>query len=230
MEKVESSAIVILPGLDGTGELLKPLVDGLSLHRLVQLIAYPTDQQLGYDQLVTFVAKRAPKGNFFILGESFSGPIAIEFAATNPHVVGLILASSFARHPLPKLLLPFVRILDMRWIPSSIVVSMLLGSTGTDELKSHLIRVLRKLPPMVIRARASEVLRVDKRSRLREITCPVLCLHGRYDRLVRRKYVDEIALAQPGCRVSWFDASHMLLETHPDEASKAINEFCELVN
>jgi pimeloyl-ACP methyl ester carboxylesterase len=124
-----------------------------------------------------------------ILGESFSGPIAIEVAATNRRVVGLILASSFARHPLPQLFVPFTRVLDMKWIPNSIVVSALLGRTGTDELKSHLMRVLMELPPKVIRARAAEVLRVDKRRRLREVKCPILQLHGRYDRLVSRKYV-----------------------------------------
>jgi hypothetical protein len=52
-------------------------------------------------------------------------------------------------------------------------------------------------------------------------------LHGRFDRLVGKKCVEEITSAQPGCQVRWFDASHMLLETHADEAAKAINEFCE---
>jgi pimeloyl-ACP methyl ester carboxylesterase len=70
------------------------------------------------------------------------------------------------------------------------------------------------------------VLRVDKRNRLREITCPVLCLHGRFDYLVNRRQVDEIATAQPRCQMHWLDSLHMLLATHPEAAVKAINQFC----
>jgi hypothetical protein len=32
---------------------------------------------------------------------------------------------------------------------------------------------------------------------------------------------------QPRARVQWFDAGHMLLETHTDAAAEAINQFCD---
>jgi hypothetical protein len=44
--------------------------------------------------------------------------------------------------------------------------------------------------------------------------------------LVRKKYVDEILSIKPECQVQWFQAPHMLLETHPDAAADAINQFC----
>jgi pimeloyl-[acyl-carrier protein] methyl ester esterase len=168
----------------------------------------------------------APKERFVLVGESFSGPIAIELAASLPSVVGLVLASSFARHPMPSLLAPLARIIDLAWIPNSITVAALLGSTPAPELKAHLIQVLARLPRDLIRVRAFEVLRVDKRNRLREVRCPMLCLHGRLDRLVSKKYVDETLSAKPECQVRWFEAPHMLLETHPDAAADAINQFC----
>lgn len=95
------TAIILLPGMDGTGELLKPLAERLAAHRPTWIIRYPVDRRLDYNQLTDFVGERLPTGRFVILGESFSGAIAIETAATNPCVAGLILASSFARHPLP---------------------------------------------------------------------------------------------------------------------------------
>ncbi len=213
--------------MDGTGELLTSLVSRLSGRRLVQVIAYPADKPLSYDDLVAFVLERAPKERFVILGESFSGPIAIEIAAMERRVVGLILASSFARHPLPIQFAPFAQLFDMKWVPTSVVVAALLGSTGMPELKARLTRVLARVPREIIRARLAEVLRVDKLKRLREITCPMLCLHGRFDRLVTKKSLDEIRSAQPGCKVHWLDASHMLLETHADAAAEAINQFCD---
>src|SRR6266446_9528996 len=219
-------SVLLLPGMDGTGELLTALVDQLSLLRFAQIISFPANRSLGYDDLIAFVAERTPKGRFAILGESFSGPIAIEIAATESRVAGLILASSFAWHPIPSLFVPLVQMLDMKWVPGRIVQAALLGSTGTPELRAHLCRVLERLPREIIRARASEVLRVDKRNRLRQINCPMLCLHGRFDRLVGKKCVDEITLVKPRCQVQWFDASHMLLETHTDAAAEAVNEFC----
>jgi pimeloyl-ACP methyl ester carboxylesterase len=223
----EAIPIVILPGMDGTGELLRVLADQLALHRPVQLFAYPPDQRLNYAQLTTYVAERAPNRPFVVLGESFSGPIAIEIAATDPRAAGLVLASSFARHPLPARFASLAGLLDFRWLPRRIIAKALMGSAATPELTARLHQVLTALPHEVLQFRAREALRIDKRNRLREITCPVLCLHGRFDYLVNRRQVDEIVTAQPRCQVHWLDSAHMLLATHPEAAVKAINHFCQ---
>lgn len=39
--------VVLLPGLDGTGVLFKPLIDVLSSEINVQIISYPPDEKLG---------------------------------------------------------------------------------------------------------------------------------------------------------------------------------------
>jgi pimeloyl-ACP methyl ester carboxylesterase len=105
-----------------------------------------------------------------------------------------------------------------------------MGSTATPELTARLHRILATLPREVLQYRAREALRVDKRNRLHEVACPVLCLQGRFDRLVRRRQVDEIVTVQPRCEVHWFDSSHMLLATLPEAAVRAINQFCEQVD
>ncbi len=212
--------------MDGTGELLTALVDQLSPYRPVQSIAYPP-ALLGYDELADFVAKHAPEERFVIVGESFSGPIAIEIAATEPRVAGMVLVSSFCKHPMPSLFAPVANLLDLKWVPNAIVEWALLGTTGDTELKAHLRKVLATLPREIVRFRAAEALRVDKRDRLRTIACPILCLQGRFDRLVRKKCLDEITSIQPRSQVRWFAASHMLMETHPREAAQSINEFCD---
>jgi pimeloyl-ACP methyl ester carboxylesterase len=105
-----------------------------------------------------------------------------------------------------------------------------MGSGATPKLKERLGQVLTQLPPEVLQARVRDVLRVDKQRRLSEVTCPTLCLHGRSDRLVGKRQVDEIVAARPTCQVRWLDSSHMLLATHTDAAVHEIEEFCGLVD
>ncbi len=228
MSTTASPNILLLPGMDGTGELLQDLRKVLSASHEVQVVAYPKSQPLDYNQLTNFVMEQAPNERFVVLGESFSGPIAIEVAIQRKELVaGLILASSFARHPLPSPLASIAKLLDLSWIPRSIIEAALLGSAGTSEDKTALARVLSHIPRDIMRVRMVEALRVDKLNRLGEVHCPTLCLAGRLDRLIRQKSMREIKAALPNCQICIFDAPHMLLQTHTSEAADVINQFCE---
>jgi pimeloyl-ACP methyl ester carboxylesterase len=97
--------LILLPGLGGTGELFEPFLAALGSAVAVKVIRYPGDVALGYDALGRFVRAMLPEGEpFVLLGESFSGPIAISLAATGgTQLRGLILCCSFARNPRPSL-------------------------------------------------------------------------------------------------------------------------------
>ena len=228
MIESENLPIVLLPGMDGTGILLSDLSRRLSAWRQVEVISYPSDKRMDYEQLSKLVAERIPCERFVILGESFSGPIAIQTAAQEPtKVAGLILASTFARHPMPSLFAAFIKAIDPNWIPRSIVEAILMGDAGTPEIKAALGRALSEVSGEVIQYRAVQALSVDHRHFLREVTCPVLCLTGRRDRLVRYHNTRLIEASLPICEVRIFDAPHMLLETHTVAAAEAISQFCE---
>ena len=130
---------------------------------------------------------------------------------------------------MPRLPLPLAQILDLTRVPRRIVEASLLGSSRKPDLIESLHRVLAALPREVVRARGLEVLRVDKHNRLLTVTRPMLCLLGRYDRLIRKKYLDELTASRPNCEVRIFDAPHMLPETHAAEAAIAIHHFCDRV-
>src|SRR4051812_248219 len=96
------TTLVLLPGLDGTGELFAAFIAALP-GRDVRVIAYPADRAMTYSQLEEFVREGLPRGeDYFLLAESFSGPIGISIAATTPpRLKGLILCGTFATNPLP---------------------------------------------------------------------------------------------------------------------------------
>ena len=74
-------SLILLPGMDGTGQLFEPLVSALAGEFEIKVVTYPTSTPLGYSELEAIAREAIPKeGSYVILGESFSGPIAIALA------------------------------------------------------------------------------------------------------------------------------------------------------
>lgn len=93
--------IVILPGMHGTGELFAEFI--AALPRAVEsiVVSYPPDRPLNYAELEKLVRASLPvERPYVLLGESFSGPIAVSIAASKPAGLrGLMLVGSFVRNP-----------------------------------------------------------------------------------------------------------------------------------
>jgi pimeloyl-ACP methyl ester carboxylesterase len=97
-----ATTIVLLPGLDGTGELFRPLLAHLPPALQPIIVRYPGNEQLGYDVLLERVLGALPaRERFIILGESFSGPLALMAADTRPAgLEAIVLCATFVRSPL----------------------------------------------------------------------------------------------------------------------------------
>lgn len=124
-------ALVLLPGLDGTGRLFVDFVAALGAEVEVTVASYPTDTPLGYAEL-TAVARSflPPDQPFFLLAESFSGPIAISIAQSSPPgLLGVALCCSFARNPLPVLApaRPLLGIVPVDALPVALLSFFVLG-------------------------------------------------------------------------------------------------------
>jgi pimeloyl-ACP methyl ester carboxylesterase len=81
--------------------LFGPFAAALGSRLNVITVRYPATEALRYEELEE-IARQAPPshGDYNILGESFSGPIAVALAASNPRgLVGLILCGTFIRNP-----------------------------------------------------------------------------------------------------------------------------------
>ncbi|WP_222432862.1 alpha/beta fold hydrolase [Caenimonas sedimenti] len=104
--------LVLLPGMDGTGELFAPFIAAYG--GATQVVRYPPTAVLNYAGLEEVARSALPRGEpFVLLGESFSGPIAISLAASRPpNLLGVILCCTFARNPRP-FLGPFRSLLPM---------------------------------------------------------------------------------------------------------------------
>lgn len=97
--------LVLLPGLDGTGDLFRDFVRALPPEFDVLTMRYPTDRCLPYSELIEIVRATCPQSApIVLLAESFSTPLAIQYAATNSaSLKGLVLCAGFATSPVQGL-------------------------------------------------------------------------------------------------------------------------------
>ena len=218
--------VVVLPGLDGTLALREGFAGRLKQQRPATVIPYPDDPALDYANLDTFVHARLPAGRFALLGESFSGPVAIRVAQSLPgRCVALILVSTFARNPWPSWFGLAAGLMDARLCPDGVLEAIMLGAHATPDSVEALHRVTAALPRNVLQARVRAALAVDVRAVLAATVCPVLCLHGRADWLIQSRCAHEIRRLRSDTSLICLDGAHNLLMTHADDATREIGHF-----
>ena len=221
--------LVLLPGMDGTGDSFAAFLSAPGCELDVKVVSYPTDVALGYADLEAFARAALPTDRpFVILGESFSGPIAISLAAAAPpQLKGLILCATFARNPRPAFswLRSLVPLLPVKAAPMRVLSHLLLGKFACEELRNALAGAMAKVQASVLRTRVAEVLRVDVTSKLAALGIPTLYLRATQDRLVPASAARYIAALNPRVQVTDIDAPHFLLQTGSAETARVIREF-----
>ncbi|MGH8079118.1 MAG: alpha/beta fold hydrolase [Lysobacter sp.] len=222
---------IVLPGMDGTGELLGEFIAAMAPDFDAQVIAYPRDRVLGYEELVEFVIPQLPaSGPWLLLGESFSGAVAIRIAAQRPAGLrGLVLCASFAQPPRPPgsplsahALSRLASYLPLGRIPARWAAHAMLGRWRSAQWIARLQPVLASLNPAVMRHRMLEAGRVDASSALAESVCPLLYLRATRDRLVSGDSLRWIQSVRPDVSSVELDAPHFVLQVGADEAARAI--------
>lgn len=213
---------MLLPGLDGTGLLFEPFLSVRPAWARTEVIALPQERPHSYTELDSYVMTRLPKEPFWLLGESFSGPLAIALAAAT-RVRGLILCATFATSPIPRWLPTPPRFLLEQSPPEWALRRFLTG--GDAGLAKTVREALASVPPEVVAARVHAVLHVDARPALARVRAPTLVLHANHDRLVPARCTHSIASCMKDAHIARIDAPHLLLQTAPRQAWHAISRF-----
>lgn len=231
MVALTSMHYVLLPGMDGTGDLFDNFVEAAPQGVETTVVRYPTDEVLTYPEYVDLAESYLPPDGspFVLLGESFSGPVAISLAARRPAGLrALVLCNTFASGPWWRGFghLPWNLLLGMP-APGLGLGYFLCGFSGMSRYADEIRATNSKVSPAVRASRLREALAVDVRPQLAELTCPVLYLKGTRDRLILARSLREITKANPAVRVERFDAPHILLQMRPDDCWRAITTFIE---
>lgn len=225
----EAITLLLLPGLDGTGQLFEPLLEQLPPFIKPLIQNYPVDASLGYSELGQLVLDNLPNDKpIFVLGESFSGPIAMQVAASRPEQVqGLILCCTFVRNPSVMLGL-FKRAIDylpFSHMPHGAMLAMLVNQANLP-IAAKLTPILTSLPDQLIRKRLHEVREIDASAALEQIRCPILSLRGNADRLVPASAEKPISLlAGERLQTKTLAGPHALLQCNPQAVAQELEHF-----
>jgi pimeloyl-ACP methyl ester carboxylesterase len=221
--------LVLLPGMDGTGIFFEDFAAAVRPEFKPIIVTYPNDPSLGYVELEALARAALPQNEpYLILGESFSGPIAISIAASNPPgLLGLILCVTFARnpHPLLPLVSAILRPLPAWRVPRFIQQPNLFGRFNSPYLRAKLREVRSLVSQKTLKVRLEAVASIDVSEKLRRVSVPTLYLRGKRDRVVSRASCDHIKKVLPSINIVEFDAPHLLLQTVPQDAVTAIMSF-----
>ena len=222
------SRLILLPGLDGTGDLFAPLLSVIPRSVSARVIAYPCERRLSYDELFGLLENLlAAENEMILLAESFSGPLALRYASVNPERVrGVILCGSFIRSPVPRWLGIFVRPVVFHLpLPAFFILRLLVGPGASDELVRAVRRAIQKVRPCILAWRMKDVFEVDCADALRRCAVPILYLAAARDALVRRSSVEGILAIRSDVEIRTIDAPHLLLQREPAAAWKKISQF-----
>ncbi len=195
----EYPLFVFLPGMDGTGQLLRWQTADLEVAFDVRCLAIPADDLSSWDALTTKVIdlicqeqEKNPHRSVYLCGESFGGCLAMKVAIAAPQMFHRLIlvnpASSLAHNPW------------LRWgaqLTDLVPLGLYgVGSTGLlpfltalhripPEVRQEVARVLQSLPAATDRWRLSLLREFDvNQTQLHRLSQPVLLIASAHDRLL----------------------------------------------
>jgi pimeloyl-ACP methyl ester carboxylesterase len=252
IDRGTGTPVVLIPGIQGRWEWMRPAVDALSKHCRVitfSLADEPTsgarfDQSAGiwsYVQQVTDVLDAKGLREAAICGISYGGLIAAAFAARHPdRISALVLTSAIppswkpdARAAFlmraPILLSPLFCVGSLRMCPEIVAATGTLP--GVAFTAQHVANVLANMfSPRLMARRARMVASLDLEPELTLVRCPTLVMTGEptLDRVVPvRQTRDYLRILPHAVDVVLSRTGHLGPITRPEEFARLVVSFAE---
>lgn len=223
--------LVLLPGLHGTGELFTDFIPTLPNGLAASVVTYPTERFLAYDELAQLVGISVPQTErFVLLAESFSTPIALKYAASNPpNLAAVVICAGFARNPIGGWA-RLAKAVAQPWFftlraPRFFLEHFLTGENAPSALIQSLRQTLQRVRPEVLSGRVREVLTCDARKDLAQTMVPIMYVRASQDRLLSAACHEEILRIRPDIVFETVDAPHMILQREPQKVAALVAAF-----
>ncbi|MBA6337433.1 hypothetical protein H4J57_09485 [Colwellia sp. BRX8-7] len=224
------SKLVLLPGMDGTGELFEEFLSNFDGDYIV--IPLPQSGSQDHVFLANIIKEQLPTEDFVLLAESFAGGIIPELLRqNNPHLKGVIFIASFLSSP-NQLLLSIAKFLPIKSLASAPLSTifhkfLLLGQGASKELLSKFITVTKSIPDLVLKNR----LEVMSQQRLPITTSdiPSIYIKALSDRLITSQKGREFTKVFSNIKYIEIEGPHFILQAQPKESARLVTEAISLI-
>lgn len=223
--------LVLLPGLDGTGDLFPRFQQALPTEFASTVVRYPKEDFLEETGLLKLIQEAVPEDqDFAIVAESFSGPLAIAFAANPPrNLSALVLCCTYPSNPLPWLLRGMGTLARPRFfqkpLPPYLIRRAFVDKDASEDLVTAVQKAVASVSADVLAQRMRLALRTQVEKRLKQVTVPTLCLSGTEDRILGKHCQRQLRTGLANAQHVLLAGPHLLLQSKAEESAAAIVAF-----
>ncbi|MBV7314993.1 alpha/beta fold hydrolase [Shewanella sp. NIFS-20-20] len=216
--------VILLPGLDGTGLLLKQLYHQLNQSMAVKLYTLDNVAGTSYIEQAATIAQEITSEPVILVAESYSGRIAYELCQLRPmQVQAVVFIASFISSPsqLSRL---------AHWLPISLMRPNPVSSWLLHWLAFNLIgkrtrvepiwHALSQANPLMLHHRLSNIAALKVPHAV--IDCPAIYIKPHRDKLVSHTALALLKAVFANCTVINIAGGHFIAQTHPNECADII--------
>ena len=189
------------------------------------ILALPDDHLAGYSELCNqFTDVVQSSVQCILVGESFSGPLAILLAHRHPYVVRhLVQVATFATSPIPHLaaLVPWVSVFRLS-LPAFVARRFLVGPD--NDLVARLQNAVRVHRPRTLAHRLHLLSKLDVTSELQKLSRPITYIRPTHDTLVSNRHMKTMSQLNERLTIRQIDGPHLILQAQPRQAWQHIVE------
>lgn len=219
--------------MDGTDVFFRPLIEALPPSVRTIVVTLPATGGGGYADLLDYVRQKvAQLSDFYVLGSSFSGPLAVMLAASEPERIrGIILSATFVTSPRPRLsrfrflmCAPIVgTIRFLRRLP------IWLGKSPEDPIRKAKAETWTRVSSFTLATRIRALLAVDARVELRECRQPILCVIFDDDEAVPQEKATEITCEASHVKRVTLRGPHLAMVRNPAPLAREVSNFITVI-
>jgi len=225
--------LVLLPGMDGTGNLFQPFINEVPSDIDCTVISYPNNECLSYKELEAYVLDKLPKEeDFVLLAESFSGPIGYLLAKRNlANMKGVIFVATFLQSPKKLLvnlgeLLPLSLLLALP-IPKFIIKQFFLGKNANNYIITLFKKTLKNISSEVLSFRIKEISKLCLN--LEKIRIKSYYIQALNDKLVSSNNLASFTTISDILKTIKINGPHFILQAKPKECAEFITNEIRLI-
>ena len=219
--------ILFMPGFDGVGELRRDFVEAIASIAPASALAYPNRTLESLNGYARFASSRvSPESRPVLVAESFSGLVAARWAASDPHVAGLVLCGAFARNPVPFAALGASMPSLTQFFAANFMNPF--GRVSPDPMRRKWSEgfgtALRTLRADVLSERLAIIAAEDVSADLARVDIPIVLVQFDDDLVIGRSARAALEAACARAAVVRFAGPHFSIEVQPRESAAAVLE------